>query len=104
MTRTEHLLIKLIEECAEVQQRATKALRFGLSETQPGQTLSNACRLADEVMDLMAAVEMLREQDYAFAAWLPWSPRPDRIDTIREKVETFLRYSEECGTLDIHHT
>ncbi len=29
------ILTILIEECAEVQQRATKMLRFGIEETQP---------------------------------------------------------------------
>jgi hypothetical protein len=46
------LLEILIEECAEVQQRATKALRFGLAEVQPGQPLNNAQRMAEEYGDL----------------------------------------------------
>jgi hypothetical protein len=35
MNPTEHLLSCLAEECAEVAQRASKSLRFGLSEVQP---------------------------------------------------------------------
>lgn len=46
------LLEILIEECAEVTQRATKALRFGLAEMQPGQGKTNAERLANELGDL----------------------------------------------------
>lgn len=46
------LLEILIEECAEVQQRATKMLRFGVEEVQPGQDLNNAERLSLEFGDL----------------------------------------------------
>lgn len=51
------LLTILIEECAEVTQRATKAQRFGLAEKQPGQRLSNAQRLAREIGDVLALVD-----------------------------------------------
>lgn len=46
------ILACLIEECAEVQQRATKMIRFGFGEVQPGQTMSNMQRLSAEVGDL----------------------------------------------------
>lgn len=48
------LLTILIEECAEVQQRATKMLRFGVEEVQPGQPDTNRLRLSDETGDLYA--------------------------------------------------
>jgi hypothetical protein len=48
------LLTILIEECAEVAQRATKMLRFGVHEVQPGQPDDNAKRLSLEVGDLEA--------------------------------------------------
>ncbi len=57
--RQRELLACLIEECAEVQQRATKALRFGMAEVQPGQVLTNAERLAGELGDLRAVVDLL---------------------------------------------
>lgn len=53
------LLTILIEECAEVQQRATKALRFGLDEIQPGQPFTNAERLAREIGDVDEMVNRL---------------------------------------------
>lgn len=46
------LLEILIEECAEVQQRATKMLRFGVREVQPGQPDDNRRRLGLEIGDL----------------------------------------------------
>ena len=51
----------LIEECAEIQQRATKMLRFGVMEVQPGQDLSNRDRLSDEIGDLRAVLHLAEE-------------------------------------------
>ncbi len=56
--RQREILTVLIEECAEVQQRATKALRFGMGEIQPGQSYTNSTRLATEVGDLSAVLDM----------------------------------------------
>lgn len=50
------ILALIIEECAEVQQRATKMLRFGVAEVQPGQEYTNAQRLSHELGDLMAVL------------------------------------------------
>lgn len=52
------LLTILVEECAEVQQRATKLLRFGRDEVQPGQPDSNAARLSQEIGDLFAMIDL----------------------------------------------
>lgn len=70
MNEIQYLLIKLIEECAEVQQRATKALTFGIYETQaegpstntrPETKLNNNARLVQEFTDLVAVAEMLNK-------------------------------------------
>jgi hypothetical protein len=61
--RTRELLICAAEECAEVTQRITKALRFGLDEVHPGQPLTNAQRIAGELGDLQAVVNMLAALD-----------------------------------------
>jgi NTP pyrophosphatase (non-canonical NTP hydrolase) len=55
------LLTILAEECCEVGQRVSKALRFGLMEIQPGQPLSNAERIAEELGDLLATAEELND-------------------------------------------
>jgi NTP pyrophosphatase (non-canonical NTP hydrolase) len=97
MKRTEHLLFKLAEEAAEVAQRASKAARFGVTEIQPGQHLNNAERMLGELLDVQAVVEMLYD-----AGVLP--ARTDfenraHIDAHKVKVERFLEYSRQCGTL-----
>jgi DNA-directed RNA polymerase subunit M/transcription elongation factor TFIIS len=89
MNETEHLLTVLTEECAEVGQRACKALRFGLSEIQPGQPEDNKRRLERELADLMATAELLgltvRGEDKAAK---------------REKLKKYMDYSREIGTLE----
>jgi hypothetical protein len=52
------VLNNLIEECAEIIQRATKMLRFGVHEVQPGQPLSNRIRLSDEIGDFQAVLQL----------------------------------------------
>lgn len=99
MTRTEHLLVMLAEECSEVAQRASKALRFGLAEVQPGQELTNAQRIAVELIDLAAVMEMIDEEVNGAAAFAVGDPDA-ALAAKKVKVEKFLRYSAECGTLD----
>jgi hypothetical protein len=89
MTRREHLLTIAMEECNEVAQRLSKALRFGLDEVQPGQGLNNAMRVEEEFADLVAVLRMLH---MGF-------PSPHEMAAKQEKVERFLAYSAECGTL-----
>jgi hypothetical protein len=91
VNRTEHLLDILIEECAEVIQRATKAKRFGMNEIQPGQELSNEARIAYELNDIVAVADMLMPCDWMNA---------DANEAKIKKVEHFLEYSKECGMLD----
>ncbi|MEH6358963.1 MAG: hypothetical protein V7745_08235 [Pseudomonadales bacterium] len=57
------LLVILMEECAEVTQRASKAIRFGLEEVQPGQEYTNAQRLAHEIGDINEVVNRLCSVD-----------------------------------------
>ena len=55
----------LIEECAEVIQRATKMLRFGRDEVQAGQDLTNAERLALEIGDARHMMKVANEAGLA---------------------------------------
>lgn len=49
-------LLKLIEECGEVQQRAAKILAFPFAEVHPDGTNLKEC-LEDELADLSAAIQ-----------------------------------------------
>jgi hypothetical protein len=94
MNRLNHLLWVLAEECAEVAQRASKAARFGMDEVQPGQPLTNEERIWQEMNDLAALGEML------IALRGSGGLSRDAIEAKKEKVEKFLLYSAECGTLN----
>ncbi len=94
MNRTEHLLSCLAEECAEVAQRVSKALRFGLDEVQPGQDFTNAQRIGQEFHDLLAVVEMLEDEGA-----LDRPTDTHAIERKKAKVLSFMEYAEQCGTL-----
>jgi hypothetical protein len=98
VTRTEHLLVILMEECAEVAHRASKALRFGLAEVQPGQPLRNAKRIEHEFIDLVAAWDML-QASHPFDLCGTGEFRV-RVETKKAKVEEFLAFSAGLGTVD----
>lgn len=102
MNRTEHLITVLMEECAEVAQRCSKALRFGLHQKQAGHELTNAGRIDRELQDLHAAVAMLRQEIGG-----QWFGVPDdaAMEEKRLKVESYMGASlREIERLDREHT
>lgn len=99
MNETEYLLTCLSEECAEVAHRVSKALRFGLKEKQKDQEKTNAERICDEFVDLMALMEML---SWPLGALIAQGTSPywdDRIEVKKEKVRRYLEYAKKCGTV-----
>lgn len=97
MTLKEYLLNRLSEECAEVIQRVSKALTFGLDEVQPGQPDDNAYRIILEYIDLVAVFEMLEDEGILKL------PDGETVRTLnrqkREKVAHYMKLSRERGTL-----
>lgn len=91
MTEEEHLLCCLAEECAEVAQRVSKALRFGLDEIQPGQPLNNAERIVGEFVDLLAVMDELTERQILDAGDM--NTRMAAHEAKRAKVRRYLEYS-----------
>jgi NTP pyrophosphatase (non-canonical NTP hydrolase) len=59
MTEREYLLTCLMEECGELIQRVSKALRFGENEIQPGQEETNLARMEDEYSDVLLIADKL---------------------------------------------
>src|SRR5260221_9159444 len=94
VNRTEHLIACLAEECNEVAQRATKALRFGLDEIQPEQNLTNFERLFAEFTDLTAVMGMLQEETNHRAL-----VKLNDVATKQEKVRKYMDYAESQGAL-----
>lgn len=94
MNRIEHLLTVLMEECCELAQDTSKAKRFGVHEQRDLST-SNHDRMQKEYNDLLAMIDMLNEEE-----GFDLHRDPKLIRFKRAKVEKYLLYSLECGTLD----
>lgn len=94
MNRIEHLMVIAMEECTEVGQRLSKALRFGLDQTQDGQEYNNRERIMVEFDDLVAAIEMLRDEINLRET------NNDAVQGKKNKVERYLEWCrEKLGTL-----
>ena len=98
MNRQEYLLVCLGEECDEVALQASKALRFGMGDHEPGKIATNETRILQELSDLMAVVEMLQESG-AIRRYDEGEQR-GQIIAKKARVEHFMNYSREKGTLE----
>ena len=94
MTREEHLLTIVAEECMEVAHRATKALRFGLDQTEIGQEYTNLERMMHEFEDLLGAMRLLVPESGFFTNIT--KHQQEKLD----RIEKFLILSKELGKLD----
>src|ERR1035437_531521 len=95
MTKTETLLTCLAEECPETAQRISKALRFSLGEIQDGQEYSNAERIVYEFNDIVAVMEMLKEEGA-----IDKVIDKEAIELKKKKLNKWLDYSSKMGTMD----
>lgn len=94
MNVTEHLLVCLAEECAEVQQAVAKTLRFGLDDGYPDSGTTNAEDIAREIVDLLAVVELLEE-----SGCIVLDNSPAARERKQAKVRRFMDYARGRGTL-----
>lgn len=94
MTREEHLLVILGEECSEVAKETAKALRFGLDNKKPGQDKTNRQKIATEFNDLFAVVRMLIDDELLNGKEVFVE---EQIKTKMQKVEKYLEYSKSVG-------
>ena len=96
MNRAEHIATTAAEECNEVAQRISKALRFGWEEVQPGQPLTNAERVAEEYRDLTAMMHMLVGEGLIQP---DFAPNSQQIINKISKVERFMQIGRDQGAL-----
>jgi dihydroorotase len=97
MKKTEHLLTCLIEECAEIQKSAAKALRFGLDDHAPNSDSTNADDISTEIYDLIAVIEMLKEEN--IIPNINTEESKSLINIKKEKVKKYMNYAKERGIL-----
>lgn len=100
MTEVQYLLGMVAEECAEIAVRASKAQRFGIGETQPGQSLNNAKRMFEEITDLIAVCDMLSQvsPEYKEASHMGFEVS-SKIHAKITKVREYMDYSRQQGQL-----
>jgi hypothetical protein len=89
-----YLLILIIEECAEVIQRVCKAIRFGLNEVQPSQTLTNSERITIEWNDLATATKLASKYGVDSVLY------EALVQAKEKKIEKYMNYSSELGVLE----
>jgi NTP pyrophosphatase (non-canonical NTP hydrolase) len=96
LNKTEYLLTCLNEECTEIAQATCKALRFGLDDHYPGKESNNLQDIHKELCDLLGVVELIQEEGIFLY------PACDRqsIQAKKEKVNKYMEYSQNRGTLD----
>jgi NTP pyrophosphatase (non-canonical NTP hydrolase) len=95
MNVEEHLLICLAEECAEVAQACSKALRFGLADQWPERgDITNAENIARELEDLFGVVRML------YARGMIRDCDNARTLAKSRKVANYMAYARARGTLE----
>lgn len=98
INKSTYLLVCLIEECAEVIQRACKAIRFGLTDVEPGQPLSNRERVETELVDLQAVIQLNQREDN-IALFLE-RKYITHLTKKFIKVGRYMKYSQQKGMLD----
>jgi hypothetical protein len=100
MNRAEYLLTVLAEEGSEVAHRVSKAMRFGVDETQPGQPDTNGERIRFEVYDVISSYLIAADENDGLP---PLHLDADIIGQMKAtkfaKIERFMAISREQGVL-----
>ena len=99
MNTQEHLLTVVMEECAELAQRCSKALRFGMNEKQPEQRYTNAERIKEEYIDLIGAIHTLSGAVPDFPFDSVAMSGSGGVTEKTAKIHRYMEYARECGTL-----
>ncbi len=98
MTDEQMLLTCIAEECTELGQRCSKAIRFGVTEVQKNQDKNNAERFVDELTDLLALIELLRTYDESTGSAPRFPPvTREGLDAKKAKFLRNLDYSRSLG-------
>ena len=97
MTKNEHLLVCLAEECDEVGQNVAKALRFGLGSYHPAdpRRATNAELIVRELVDLIGVAKILSRRGLI----ADFKITDEAIAFKEEKIERFMENSRASGAL-----
>lgn len=99
MRKNEYLTLVAMEECAEIQQALSKAIRFGVDDHHPSRAdETNEEQLLTEFYQLTAMIEELQNQG------IIESFTREKIAEVKQnkikKVYQYMDYSKKQGLLD----
>ena len=99
MQKNEYLALVAMEECAEIQQALSKAIRFGFDDHYPSRPdETNEEQLLTEFYQLTAMIEELHKQ-VIISGFTQEKIKQVKQDKI-EKVYKYMDYSAEKGLLE----
>jgi NTP pyrophosphatase (non-canonical NTP hydrolase) len=100
--KTSYLLCKVMEECAEIAQVASKAITFGLDSFHPSDSekLQNFKKIRMEFNDLIGVMRMLEEIGVFNTANLI---DEELIEAKIQKVTHFMEISRSLGKLELEN-
>jgi len=96
MTETEHILTCLSEECGEVIQAASKALRFGLNNKNPKTGVINKDHLIAEITDVVAVINILVERGILDDDKIM---NENALEAKAKKLNNYLIYAKDVGAI-----
>ncbi|WP_086313875.1 hypothetical protein A5821_001419 [Enterococcus sp. 7F3_DIV0205] len=99
MRKNDYLALVAMEECAEIQQALSKAIRFGFDDHHPSRAdETNEEQMLTEFYQLTAMIEELQKQG-VIAGFTQ-----EKIEKVKqskiEKVYKYMDYSKEKGVLE----
>lgn len=99
MTRENHLLVCLAEECAEVTKEVTKILRFGKRDFDPNvpDFKPNLERLKTEIIDVIAVLDMLNDLKTIDLENIDLTTL---VDAKKAKVEHYIIHAKGLGMIE----
>lgn len=89
------LLVKLMEECAETTQVASKSIRFGLDSFKPSTGEFNKHVLENEIKDINACLHLLSKE-----LNLDLSMSINDLELRCNRIEEYLKISQDLGIMD----
>ena len=100
MKPLEYLLNQLSEEMCEVGQVVSKINRFGIESVKPGEELTNRQKLVEELNDVYATIELLKEYlEEDGRGGLPGLGDRPFVEKRIGKILHFAEVSRELGNL-----
>jgi len=96
LNKEDYLLVCLSEECAEVQKEVSKALRFGLDDTNPATKIKNRNSIVNELNDIFAIVDLLVDNG---TLMFNEQKSIEQVQQKKIKLNKWMNYSREKNRL-----